>query len=376
MGIKYDLAYACLRPLVILFLKLKFGYKYKIAKNLPENYIVLSNHVTDFDPLFVASSFPQQMFFVASEHITRWGLASTLLDFFFKPIIRYKATVAASTVKDVLKSTRNGKNVCLFAEGIRTWDGITWPILPSTGKMVKKAKCGLVTYKLTGGYFVSPNWSLTSNTRRGPIYGEPVGIYTKEQLDEMSADEINAIIVRDLKEDAYERQLKSPQKYKGKNLAEQMENFLFICPKCGKIDTVYSKGDMVYCKECDMQFQYTEYGMLDGIEQTTMRDLSKWQRAEVEKTAASGGSYFSEDGTLSIVKDQTATLVSQGKIVLTPDSLLCGEKEIPLSQISDMGIHGRHELVISAERTYYELRPNGTNALKFLWLYEGYKKQK
>ncbi len=374
MGIKYDIAYTCLRPLVVLFLKIKFGYKYKKAANLPENYIVLSNHVTDFDPLFVASSFPRQMFFVASEHITRWGLASKLLKFFFNPIIRYKATVAASTVKDVLKATRDGKNVCVFAEGIRTWDGVTWPILPSTGKMVKKAKCGLVTYKITGGYFVSPNWSLSSNTRRGPIYGEPVGVYTKEQLDAMSVDEINEIINRDLHEDAYERQQQDPQKYKGKNLAEPMENFLFVCPKCGKIDTIYSKNDTVYCRECHMQFKYTEYGMLEGIEQTTMRDLSRWQRAEVEKTVAAGGSYTSEDGTLCIVKNQTETLVSQGKIILSKNSLICGDKEIPLSEISDMGIHGRHELVFSAQKTYYELKPAETsNALKFLWLYEGYK---
>lgn len=375
MGMRYDVAYACLRPFVVLFLKLKFGYKYKKAKDLPENYIVLSNHVTDFDPLFVASSFPKQMFFVASEHITRWGLPSKLLKIFFDPIIRYKATVAASTVKEVLKKTRDGKNVCVFAEGIRTWDGVTWPILPSTGKMIKKAKCGLITYKITGGYFVSPNWSLTSNTRRGPIYGEPIGIYSKEQLEEMSVDEINAIINQDLYEDAYERQLKAPKKYKGKNLAQQMENFLFICPKCGRIDTIYSRDDMVYCRECDMQFKYTEYGMLEGIEHTTVRDLSRWQRNQVNEAAAKGGAFTSETGTLCSVKNQIETPIAEGKIILSRDSLICGDKEILLSEISDMGIHGRHELVFSAQKTYYELRPgDGSNALKFLWLYEGYKK--
>ena len=83
METRYKIAWACLLPPVRLFLKLKFGYKYKMAKNLPDNYIVLSNHVTDFDPLFVGSSFSKQMFFVASEHTTRWGLASKLLKYFF-----------------------------------------------------------------------------------------------------------------------------------------------------------------------------------------------------------------------------------------------------------------------------------------------------
>ena len=49
--------YNFLRPLVILFTKLKFNYHYKKAENLPDNYIVLSNHVTDYDMLFVANCF-------------------------------------------------------------------------------------------------------------------------------------------------------------------------------------------------------------------------------------------------------------------------------------------------------------------------------
>ena len=42
------------------------------------------------------------------------------------------------------------------------------------------------------------------------------------------------LLKNDLYEDAYERQLAEPQKYKGKNIAEGMENLLFICPECGE----------------------------------------------------------------------------------------------------------------------------------------------
>ena len=66
-------------PPVKLFIKLRFGYKYKVAKNLPENYIVISNHTTDYDMLFVGASFKRQMYFVGSEHIARWGFFSKFL---------------------------------------------------------------------------------------------------------------------------------------------------------------------------------------------------------------------------------------------------------------------------------------------------------
>ena len=128
-----------------MFLKIKFGYKYEKAKDLPETYIVLSNHVTDYDPVFVSASFDKQMYFVASEHTTRWGLASKFLKHCFDPIIRYKGTTAASTVMDMLKKVKEGKRVCMFAEGARSWDGVTAYIQPATGKVVKTAKCALVT---------------------------------------------------------------------------------------------------------------------------------------------------------------------------------------------------------------------------------------
>ena len=188
--------YETFQPIVIWYLRLFFDYKCEKVPKKDENYIVLSNHVTDYDPIFVASSFPKQMYFVASEHIARWGWLYKLIDFLVAPIIRYKGTVAASTAIDIMKKIKAGSNVCVFAEGVRTRDGVSSPILPSTAKLIKKAGCGLYTYRITGGYFASPMWS-GSNTRRGPVYGAPVNFYSKEQLQSMSTDEIyNAIKYR------------------------------------------------------------------------------------------------------------------------------------------------------------------------------------
>ena len=107
MSKKHKIIYRLFHPPVKLFLKLKFGYTYETAKNLPENYIVLSNHVTDFDPIFVAASFPQQMYFVASEHIVRWKKFFKFIDYCFAPIVRYKGSIAATTVKEVFQKVRN-----------------------------------------------------------------------------------------------------------------------------------------------------------------------------------------------------------------------------------------------------------------------------
>ncbi len=356
-----------LRPLIIVFLWVKFGYTFKKAKGLPRNYIVLANHATDYDPLLVAASFPRQMYFVASEHIARWKRAFKWLDFVFAPIMRYKGTVAASTVAEVLRRLRKGANVAVFAEGARTWDGVTGPILPSTAKMVKKAGCGLVTYKLVGGHFVSPMWSY--NTRRGYCHGEVVNVYTKEQLAVMSQAEVYEAIVRDLSEDAYARQAEQPHEYRGKQLAAGLENLLFICPKCGGYDTFQSSGNAVTCEKCGLSADYTSHAMLEGAPFATVKAFSDWQSEQVKSDVERGVVYRAAEGTLISVSNHIETPLASGEISLDGETLRCGEYAIAVADISDMAMHGKRALVFSVGNTYYELIPaRGANARKF-WLY-------
>ena len=363
-----------LRPPVALFLRIKFRYKFEKAKELPDNYIVLANHTTDFDPLFVGVSFRRQMYLVASEHISRWRIAYPLLKYAFAPIIRHKGSIAASTVMEIMRATKKGKSVCIFAEGVRTWDGVTNPILPSTASLVKAAKCGLVTYRVAGGYFVSPNWS-EGGTRRGPISGAPVRVFTKEQIAAMSEEEIYKIINEDLYEDAYARQLADPKKYRGKVPAEKLENFLFLCPFCGKHDVLRSAKDTVTCTECGGTFRYNEYGMLEGAPYKTVREASLYQQEQVEKDVRNGVTYQSARATLSLIEKSGANVIAEGTVKLSETELICGNVSIAVSDIPDIAIHGRHELVFTANEKYYELHvPHGGNAVKFLIYFRECKK--
>jgi len=368
--------YQTFQPLLILYLKLLFDYKCEKVPKREDNYIVLSNHVSDYDPIFVAASFHKQMYFVASEHIARWGWLFKLIDFLVAPIMRYKGTVAASTAIDILKKIKAGSNVCIFAEGVRTWDGVSSPILPSTAKLIKKAGCGLYTYKITGGYFASPMWS-GSNTRRGPVYGAPVNFYSKEQLQNMSTDEIYDAIITDLHEDAYERQMKAPQRYRGKKLAEGLESLMFICPSCGQKDAFTSKGNIVNCRNCDLSYTYDEYGMLQGGSFSTVKQFADWQSEQISKDVQNKISYSANEGTLSTVKDHKEEFVTKGELTVSADWLTCGDFKVALTDISEMAMHGQRAIVFTAGKQYYELIPSKeANALKFYLYYTEWHKQK
>lgn len=365
--------YKLLVPLTTLFARIKFGYTYEKAKNLPENYIVLSNHLTDYDMLFVGASFRRQMYFVASEHIARWKFLHWFLEYAFAPIWRYKGSVASSTVLDILRKVKKGESVAIFAEGVRSWDGRSCPILPSTGKLIKKSGCALVTYKLVGGYFASPMWS-TSNTRRGYVHGAPVNIYTAEELKTMSVDEINEIIRRDLWEDAYERQLQDPKPYKGKRLAERMENLLFLCPVCGQMETIHSKDDTVACEACGWSFRMDKYGMLSDEKFPTVQALSDWQKTQVELHAEQGLAYTGIRADLITVDNHIETPVASGPVHMDGSVLRCGNTEFPMDTISELAMHGRNAVVFTAGTTYYELLlRDGANALKYMLYYNALK---
>lgn len=366
---RHKIVWSILRPPVGLFIRLKFGYKYEVAKELPENYIVLSNHVTDWDPIFVGLSFKRNMYLVGSEHISRWRFAYRFLKWGFEPILRPKGALASGTVMDIIRHCRKGKNVCMFAEGARSWDGITNPIAPATAKLIQSAKCGLVTYKLEGGYFVSPMWS--KSLRKGYLRGGVKNVYTAEQLKEMTTDEIYDLICNDLYEDAYARQLENPQSYKGKNIAEGMENLLFICPHCSSYETIRTNKDTVTCSKCDMTFKYTDKGFLEGICFKTVKELSDWQKERVEQDVEKGKAYPAENVSLSTVKNHVESELCKGTFTMTPLAVTCGNVTIPMEDISDLAMHGQNALVFSAGKEYYEaITPKDANTLKFM-LYFG-----
>lgn len=373
MNTKHVFFYRLLRPLVILFIKIRFGYRYKKAVDLPENYIVLSNHTTDYDLLFVAASFPRQMYFVGSEHIARWKFLYKLLKFAFAPIMRPKGTSAAATVKEMMRTAKKGGNICLFAEGIRSWDGGPSPITPSTAKMVKRLGCGLVTYRIIGGYFASPMWGGTS-VRRGMLRGEPVRVFTKEQVQAMSADELYEIICTDLGEDAYQRQLADPKPYKSKAGAEHLENLMFICPQCGALDTLHSHGNDVECTQCKLSFRYNEYGMLENFPYRTLKEYSDWQKGQVCADVEQNAMYSAPHALLTTLRSHKEESVDEGKLSLSREGLRCGGTFFPMDEIFDLAMHGQHHLVFTAGSTYYELTvTEPSNALKFFLFYNACK---
>ena len=367
-------------------LKPLYKYSYELAPKLEPPYLVFSNHNGDLDPALVGLSFPQQMYFVASEHVYRAGFASKILRFVFEPIAKRKGTADAVTVMKSIRALREGKNVCIFPEGQKSFNGITGEINIATGKLVKASKASLVTYKLEGGYFTTPRWG--KGIRKGKMHGSIVNIYNKEDLEKLSPEEITDLVKKDLYEDAYQKQSQNPIAYKGKNLAEGIEHALCLCPECKQIDTLFSKKNSVFCKNCDFTTSIDIYGYFDeNCKFKTVLQWDEFQQEELkkliqEKSSEKSEFIFSDDEvTLKTVKaEHQEEIIGTGKFSMFTDKFIFNsvkdEKEIsleiPQKNIVDISMYGKQALVFSDNNgNYYELTSkNIINVRKFIFCFK------
>jgi 1-acyl-sn-glycerol-3-phosphate acyltransferase len=322
--------------------------------------IIVSNHNTDFDSLLLGISFPKHMYFVASEHIFRTAWLRKLLVFFLDPIPKRKGGADVGTAMQMVRRLRRGNNIALFAEGNKSFHGATCPVHPATGAMVKASGASLITYRLEGGYFTSPRWAHT--LRRGKMRGGAVNVYPPQALSAMKEAEVNRIISRDIDEDAYRRQEESPVAFKGKKLAEGIQNALYLCPRCHAFGTVTGLADQVLCG-CGLRATYTETGYLEGenLPFRTLEEWGNWQRAFLAEQLRNAGDapvFQDENQTIiSIYPDHHTETVASGTLSMGRHGLACGAFRLPAEDIRGLEIYGRNTVVFSdGEGNRYQIR--------------------
>ncbi len=343
-------AYKALYRPAKLLMKGLLNYTYELGPRTEGPCLILSNHVTDFDPILVGLSFPEHMYYVAGENVMRMGFLSKVVTRYASVIQRIKGTTDAEAALQILRTLRKGRNVCMFAEGNRTFTGETLPIAPATAKLVKMSRSTLVTYRLTGGYLSTPRWS--THRRKGRMYGAPVGVYPPEEIKKMSEAEISALLARDLYENAYDTQAKAPVAFRGKALAETLETALYLCPKCRRIDTLHSQGDRFFC-DCGLSMTLDEFGFFrgDGLPFKTPLDWDRWQTGEMERLAETMGeeAAFSDEGqTLNRKEDDhSLTPLVTGTMALYRDRLTVGDLAFPLRDLRGIGLIQRQGMVFS-----------------------------
>ena len=361
-----------LRP----WLKKGFLFDDSAFPPLPERFLLVTNHVINFDPLMVTHKSRRFLHFVATEHLFSMGWISKLIIWLIDPIPRAQGGNAAATVMDILRKLKNEGSVGLCVEGNCTWDGVTAPFPPATGKMARSAGVPLVTVHVSG-YLARPRWAFTR--RKGPVEIRLAGIYQPEELKKMTPEEINALIARDIFEDAYATQEKDPRPYPGKRLAEGLEFALPLCPRCHGLDRFQSQDDRYRCA-CGFSVQYDQWGYFTAEDGETpfrsVRDWDAWQKTYLASLALEELP-VAEDEEMQLLQIQEHKRIplAAGTLRLDAAGLSLGERHFALDEIAEFAI--RYKGVVSfsdKDGRFYEILKKKKkiryHGRKYLLLYE------
>ena len=358
-----------------LWTRLRYNYHPK-TRPIDGPALIVSNHVTDLDPFLVALTVKNFAYFVASSHVFSNPKTAKLIEWAVAPIGIVKATTAGDTALTIMRRLRKGYSVGVFAEGNRTFNGVTDEIVASTAKLARSSGASLVTHRFRGGYLTSPRWS-GSSVRRGWFTGEIVNIYSPETLKSMTVSEVADAIRADICENAYETQAEWNVPYKGKNLAEHLERALCLCPSCDTMGSLVSRGDEFSCTTCGLRAVYTPLGRLEGenVPFHTVLDWDLWQTKEFQRRTLPGdGIYLASDTDMElfeVAEDYTEAPAAHGRMALTRDHIEIDNVCMPLSDISGMSVIGPQALIFTCRGTSYTVRSRSVrNMRKYATLYQ------
>ncbi|MBR6703818.1 MAG: 1-acyl-sn-glycerol-3-phosphate acyltransferase [Lachnospiraceae bacterium] len=369
------------RPLAALYLKSKFRLKKTELPELPETFLLICNHATNYDAIAISVLLNRPIFYVATEHIFSLGWISRFIDYMVAPIPRPKGGQAAGAVMEILRRIKEGGSVGLFAEGNCSWDGLTASFAPATGKMVRASGTSLVTCRLRGGYFAYPRWAYSA--RRGPVWLEITHIVSPEELKKMKPDQINALIADGIREDAYETRKESGALYPGRRLAEGLENALLFCPRCHSFDTLRSKGSGFSCT-CGLKGCYDEKGFLtaEGTDFTTIREWNAWQQEYLGSLPISELPTAEDTGMkLMKIDGHERSQAAEGDLTMDAQTFRLGDFSVPVADIVSLDVRLRGTVsFLTRDGGYYEiktLKKKGRyRGRKYQLLYQRLQKEK
>lgn len=340
--------------------------------------LVVANHVTNYDPLLVALSFPKNMlYFVASEHLFRLGWVSRLISWLVSPIARRKGSKGFDAAMNCLRKLKAGYSVCLFAEGETTWDGVSQPIYPATGMLARAGGCALVTYRLEGGYLTAPRWG--KGIRRGRMHGHVVGLYPPEELKGMKDKEIEALINRDLHEDAWERQKTEKNRFRSAYMAERLEVALCLCPECRRIGALKSEGNRLHCA-CGMEARLNEYGLFENSQPfETIREWNAWQQEQlISRSFVHEKELFSDENLtlFEILEGHQAQEMETGRLSADEQGMTIGTRRFAYADVQDLALVTGRKILFTCGDHYYELRaPEPICLRKYLTVWQSAAKE-
>ncbi len=239
--------------------KLGVTFEYRVDPRKDDGpYIVVSNHASRVDYVYTGIPFmPHCLNYVAGyNEFFRSHLAGVFG--LLQVIPKKNFTPDMYCIKEVMRIIKSGGRVCIFPEGMSSIAGANQPVALGSAKLLKH--CGVPVYvcHIAGGYLTNTKYCL--DERRGKVHVTIDKLFEPEQLKELSEAQITDILHEAIKHDDYAWNKTARVAFDGHGeMAKNMHDLLYWCPKCGSEFTMKGEGDVIKCSHCGNGATINEY---------------------------------------------------------------------------------------------------------------------
>ena len=359
------------RPIVWFITKLKHYKRVgKLKMKKGESYIILSNHQTGLDGILVPYSFQRHTYGVVTDSFLSKGWVAKMFQHQLGLIGKHKGAVDIKANMDMIRCVREGGTLLLFPEGNRSYAEFQFNMTDGFAKFIRFFKKPIVLFNFHGGTGVEPRFA--KSRRKGPFYGEIKRILQPEEYESWSDEKLYKEIQEGLR--VYDSE--SGNLYKSNERAEYLERMFFVCPKCGKVETLYSEGNYIYCKECGLKVEYTEDLHLRSEDPdfkfTRLVDWYNYQIRFVKNYEVKDDVIFKTGEAKLYISHpgEKRKLIAEGPVELTAKTIKFAEKTIDISEIEIASpINGNNFNFSAGGEDYLVKGDPRFNPLKYIFMF-------
>lgn len=245
-----------LRTISFVISKYKYNYKYETYKKKGP-ILLLGNHVMAHDPGLYSLVLKEEVYVLVANEMLRHGLTTKIMNYLLGPVPTSVGVKDTSSIKKLLSIAKEKKSIGIFPEGATTYCGELSYIEPNVAKLAKKINYDIVIVNVEGGFQSFPKFATKS--RKGVLRSYIRKVITKEELQEMSTEELYDQIVTNLKVD-----LLKGVEYRYSKRAEYLENTIYYCHNCDSFKTYSSFKNNFKCNKCNTSYFVNKDLSIDG----------------------------------------------------------------------------------------------------------------
>ncbi len=222
--------------------------------------LMLGNHVSFWDPLWVAWPLRRGVHYMASANLFRLpGVAWFVRSLGAFPKERFVKD--RDSVKTLVAHYEDGQVVALFPEGLRTWDGRQAHVGQGIGRLIKRMDARVVFCRNLTGHLSQPRWA--RYPRWIPVqleYSEPMSYPQDWTVEQITADVVDRIRIDHEPEQVAGWLL-------GFRMAHGLRDFVWACPACEALDVLDvddRDGNRVVCTACGAAWSVNVLARMTG----------------------------------------------------------------------------------------------------------------